>query len=162
MTNKTAKQTNPKYHPQKQRLERGKEVSAKMGNTNCVADGGTPHKMTITLSNATPYIFVLDKSARCCSKCNEHCGFSAESGKFVNGHVPPIEIKPNASSDIHVSGRESSAVVPDGWIQYEIHDPLGNATLCKIRVNYSGAGWSSFQNKTVVECIFVGSPPADL
>ena len=131
-----------------------------MGNTNCVADGGTPHEMKIRLTNYTPFTFHLDDEAVCCSKCQHHRGFSAESGKFVQGHEPAQRIGPNDSMTTHVSGRESSAVVPDGWIQYIVSDSDGRQPKCKVRINYSGAGWSSFQNKTVVECLIIGAPPA--
>ena len=115
--------------------------------------------MKIKITNNTPFALILDDQAVCCSKCQRHRGFSAESGKFVEGHQPSQRIGSKDSTTTHVSGRESSAVVPDGWIQYKLLDPKGNQLPCTIKVNYTGAGWSSFQNKTCVECLIIGTPP---
>ena len=44
-----------------------------MGNTNCIAGGGCPHRADITIANNTKYDLCLDKSVPCGREC-EHSG----------------------------------------------------------------------------------------
>ena len=78
-----------------------------MGNTNCIASGGTPHRADITIANNTKYELVLDMDEGCGREC-EHKGWQILEGKIVEGHEPPQQIAPYSNGRFSVSGREGT------------------------------------------------------
>ena len=80
-----------------------------MGNTNCVASGGTPHRADITITNNTKYELVLDMDEGCGREC-EHKGWQILEGKIVEGHEPPQQIAPYSNGRFSVSGREGTLI----------------------------------------------------
>ena len=46
-----------------------------MGNTNCIADGGCPHRADITIVNNTKYDLTLDDDIPCGRECNHKGNF---------------------------------------------------------------------------------------
>ena len=64
-----------------------------MGNTNCVANGGTPFRADITIANNTKYELTLASEEICGREC-AHGGWQILQGKIVESQEPPIFIKP--------------------------------------------------------------------
>ena len=64
-----------------------------MGNTNCVANGGTPFRADITIANNTKYELTLATEEICGREC-AHGGWQISQGKIVETQDPPIFIKP--------------------------------------------------------------------
>lgn len=120
-----------------------------MGNNNCVADGGSPHQMTITIVNRSGVDFELDPEQQCLCEA-QHSGFYAVYGKF--NHKPQVNLSNGGTpSIINVSGREGSAVCPQGWIRYRAtknHKAI-------FRISYSSVGWISLCNSSYVRgCVY--------
>jgi len=88
-----------------------------MGNTNCVASGGCPHRADILVVNNTKYDLELDTSVPCQRECN-HSGWQVQDGKIVEGCEPPDLIKAHDNARFSVSGREATAVAPKGRVCY--------------------------------------------
>ena len=64
-----------------------------MGNTNCVANGGTPFRVDITIANNTKYELTLATEEICGREC-AHGGWQISQGKIVETQEPPIFLKP--------------------------------------------------------------------
>ena len=107
-----------------------------MGNTNCVADGGTPHRSDITVCNQTDIDLHLDKDKSCKREC-DHKGFIVTNGKIVEGCEPPDTISANSIGQFSVSGREGTAVAPGGKVFYRNENV--NLEIC---ITWSCSGWS--------------------
>ena len=107
-----------------------------MGNTNCVADGGTPHRSDITIGNQTNFDLYLDNDKLCNRDCN-HKGFVVTNGKIVEGSEPPEIISSNSIGQFSVSGREGTAVAPGGKVFYRNKNV--NLEIC---ITWSCSGWS--------------------
>lgn len=88
-----------------------------MGNTNCVAGGGCPHRADIQVVNNTAYDLELDTSVGCQRDCT-HTGWQVQDGKIVEGCEPPALIKAYDNGRFSVSGREATAVAPKGRACY--------------------------------------------
>ena len=88
-----------------------------MGNTNCVADGGTPHRSDILICNQTDLDLHLDKRQSCQREC-DHKGYGVTNGKIVKGCEPPNIIKANSVGRFSVSGRRNDIVPPAGKVFY--------------------------------------------
>lgn len=87
-----------------------------MGN-NCVAGGGTPHRCDIVIANNTDLKLRLDSTQKCQRDC-DHRGFQIACGKIVLGAEPPAKIGAHQLGRFSVSGREGSAVAPEGKVFY--------------------------------------------
>ncbi len=121
-----------------------------MGNSSCVATGGAPHQVTIKVINLSGGTIELDPSRTC--DCGEgHGGFNAKHGKF-NGS-PFASMDTGLECIFRVSGREASAVCPEGWVQYRWR--LDNNI--KLRIEYNAAGWTDLQNRSFVSAAIVQS-----
>ena len=88
-----------------------------MGNTNCVASGGCPHRADIQVVNNTKYDLELDTEVDCQREC-KHTGWQVQDGKIVEGAEPPPIIKAYDNGRFSVSGREATAVAPKGRACY--------------------------------------------
>ena len=86
-----------------------------MGNTNCVAGGGCPHRADIQVVNQTKYDLALDGEVGCQREC-AHTGWQVQDGKIVEGCEPPPLIKAYDNARFSVSGREATAVAPKARI----------------------------------------------
>lgn len=126
-----------------------------MGNENCIADGGCPHEMYITFVNWSGSTIELDPNENCeNSKCEcSHYGFYAAHGKFRQGYCPSQSLNNNTQCNIRVSGREGSAVCPEGWIRFRWVDNRSH----KLWITYNAAGWTDFQNKSFVSASIYGT-----
>lgn len=109
-----------------------------MGNTNCIAGGGTPHRADITIINNSPIDLHLDKSRSCGRSCN-HGGWIITDGKIVEGHLPPDLIEAYNEGSFSVSGREATAVAPTGKAFY--FNPEANL---KVEFAWDYHGWTSW------------------
>ena len=108
-----------------------------MGNTNCVADGGTPHRSDIIICNQTDIELHLDRAKSCQREC-KHEGFIVTNGKVVEGSEPPDRIKANSMGHFSVSGREGTSVAPGGKVFYRNENE--NLEIC---ITWSCSGWTS-------------------
>ena len=108
-----------------------------MGNTNCVADGATPHRSDITICNQTDINLSLDLNKSCQRECN-HRGFVITAGKIVLGCEPPLQIPANSISQFSVSGRDGTAVAPSGKVYYS-NDSV-NLEIC---ITWTCNGWTN-------------------
>ena len=107
-----------------------------MGNANCIADGGTPHRSDITICNQTDIDLSLDMNKTCQRECN-HRGFAIKDGKIVLGCEPPLQLPANSISQFSVSGRDGTAVAPSGQVYY------GNASVnLEICITWTCSGWT--------------------
>eukprot|EP01001_Neometanema_parovale_P008371 NODE_4650_length_1034_cov_123.219539_g4447_i0.p1 GENE.NODE_4650_length_1034_cov_123.219539_g4447_i0~~NODE_4650_length_1034_cov_123.219539_g4447_i0.p1 ORF type:complete len:276 (-),score=34.77 NODE_4650_length_1034_cov_123.219539_g4447_i0:110-937(-) len=120
-----------------------------MGN-NCVGGGGTPHLVTVTVSNETALTLQLDPLYSCKSinpECDgSHKGFGAKHGKFVEGSLPTT-IRPSQDIEFKISGRESSSVCPSVQLIYVATKPEGSL---RVDVTIEASGWSSLQNNVSI------------
>jgi hypothetical protein len=96
----------------------GDRAHATMGNTNCVADGGCPHRADIVIANNSKYELQLDTSVKCGRDVCNHGGWQVLDGKIVDGHEPPQVIKAYENGKFSVSGRDGTAVAPKGKVFY--------------------------------------------
>jgi hypothetical protein len=103
-----------------------------MGNELCVATGANPHSMGIYLLNNSSKLLKLSDDGPCgCS--SQHRGFDAVHGKFKAEFAPPQAINANGGDyKCWVSGRDGSAVKPEGWFSYQVQ---GGGTL-KFKYHY--------------------------
>ena len=107
-----------------------------MGNVNCVADGGTPHRCDIKICNQTDIDLYLSNDTSCQREC-EHKGFIVTAGKIVGGCEPPAKISSNSIAHFSVSGREGTAVAPGGKVFY------GNKHInLEIVITWTCSGWT--------------------
>ena len=107
-----------------------------MGNA-CVAGGGCPHKIDVVITNNTKYKLDLDQKQDCGRECK--CkGFLVTSGKIVEGFEPPQIIKPYSQETFSASGREGSAVAPNGKVFY-----VNEEEDLKVMFEWNNAGWTS-------------------
>ena len=107
-----------------------------MGNTNCVADGGAPHRSDIAICNQTDIDLYLNKDQSCQREC-DHKGFVVANGKIVEGCEPPDKISANSIAHFSVSGREGTAVAPGGKVFY-VNKNI-NLEIC---ITWSCSGWT--------------------
>ena len=87
-----------------------------MGNKACVAGGGTPNRIDVTVINQTDINFHLGESL-CQRTCN-HKGWAMSDGKIVAGCEPPVNLLANESAKFSVSGRQASLIKPHGMVTY--------------------------------------------
>ena len=107
-----------------------------MGNVNCVADGGTPHRSDITICNQTDIDLHLSNDQTCQREC-DHKGFIVTAGKIVEGCEPPDKILAHSIAHFSVSGREGTAVAPGGKVFY------GNKNISlEICITWTCSGWT--------------------
>ena len=125
-----------------------------MGNTNCVADGGEPHRANITIVNNTKYELSLDGEESCEREC-DHKGWKILDGKIVEGFVPPPIIKPYSTGGFAVSGRDGSAVAPKGKVFY-----VNSEKNLKVIFEWNSAGWSAPLSNRDASIIITGCEPA--
>ena len=116
-----------------------------LGNDCCVAGGANPHSMGYFLINTSSKKLSLSNEP-CQPYCNRHRGFSAEHGKFKEGWEPRPSIEAGANGKCWMSGREGSAVCPEGWVKYKIDGGGGNLLII-----YNSAGWTDLQNRAYME-----------
>eukprot|EP00092_Neocalanus_flemingeri_P002007 GFUD01002140.1.p1 GENE.GFUD01002140.1~~GFUD01002140.1.p1 ORF type:complete len:181 (-),score=31.51 GFUD01002140.1:44-586(-) len=110
-----------------------------MGNA-CVAAGGTPHRADITVVNDTNFPLQLDQSVGCNRECQ--CkGWQVTEGKIVEGCQPPDEIPAFSKGLFSVSGRDSSAVAPEGKVFYR-----NEALKLDVTLSFTKTGWASKHN----------------
>ena len=109
-----------------------------MGNTNCVATGGTPHRCDIVIANNTDFPLDLDLSQGCGGEECNHRGFQVNAGKIVHGFEPPSKIGAHSLGRFSVSGREGSAVAPNGKVYYR-NDSLN----LNVVISWANSGWTS-------------------
>lgn len=121
-----------------------------MGNTACVATGGTPHKVELKIVNNTELILQLDTTQDCGRGC-DHKGWQVAAGKIVAGQEPPEAIQPFSSEQFSVSGREASAVAPNGKVFYE----NAGAEL-KIALGWTCSGWTAPGGSSIISVIISG------
>ena len=107
-----------------------------MGN-NCIAGGGTPHRCDMVIANDTDLPLRLDKTKKCRREC-EHSGFQIACGKIVLGAEPPAKIGAHQVGRFSVSGREGSAVAPEGKVFY--HNQQWNLHIVISWANVSSVG----------------------
>ena len=107
-----------------------------MGNTNCVADGATPHRSDILICNQTDLDLHLDKRQSCQREC-DHKGYGVTNGKIVEGCEPPDTVKANSMGRFSVSGREGTAVAPGGKVFYR--NESANLEVC---ITWACSGWT--------------------
>ena len=108
-----------------------------MGNTNCVAGGGCPHRSDIAICNQTDIELQLDANKSCQREC-EHKGFIVTNGKIVEGCEPPSKIAAQSIGQFSVSGREGTTVAPGGKVFYKNEDQ--NLQIC---ITWSCSGWTN-------------------
>lgn len=108
-----------------------------MGNSQCVASGGNPHRADIRVANNTQYTLCLDEEENCGRECG-HKGWQVLEGKIVEGAAPPNEIQPYSSAKFSVSGREGSAVAPKGKVFY-----VSRAENLSVTLDWCASGWTS-------------------
>ena len=108
-----------------------------MGNTNCIADGGCPHRADIVIANNTKYDLYLDESEQCGREC-QCTGWQVTDGKIVAENEPPKVIKAHDNGRFSVSGREGTAVAPKGKVFYCNKDEN-----LKVIFEWNAAGWTS-------------------
>ena len=65
-----------------------------MGNTNCIASGGCPHRADVTIANNTKYDLRLDTSIPCGREC-QHTGWQITDIRATLADPPPPSIPPN-------------------------------------------------------------------
>ena len=113
-----------------------------MGNTNCRASGGCPHRADVTIANNTKYDLHLDTSIPCGREC-QHTGWQITDGKIVEEFEPPTLIKSYDFATFSVSGRDSTAVAPKGKVFY------GNTEKdISIICEWNACGWTSMSTST--------------
>ena len=113
-----------------------------MGNTNCIAEGGCPHRADITIVNNTKYPLKLDSSTKCGREC-DHAGFQVLDGKIVQGFEPPSSIGAFDHGKFSVSGREGTAVAPKGKVFY-----INPEENLKVILDWNASGWTSRTSST--------------
>jgi len=116
-----------------------------MGN-NCVAAGGAPHRCDVVVANDTDIPLQLDSTRKCQRECY-HAGFQVTCGKIVLGAEPPHQIGAREVARFSVSGREGSAVAPEGKVfycnrQWNLHIVISWANASTVRA--LGAAAPSF------------------
>jgi len=126
----------------------------KIGNTDCVASGGAPHRCDIMVVNNTQYDLELDRSAKCQRECG-HTGWRLTDGKIVKGCEPPSIIRANSRGEFAVSGREASAVAPKGKVYYKSLDKEQNL---KVTFHWDASGWTSL-TKNKADVTIEGTAP---
>lgn len=124
-----------------------------MGNTNCVADGGCPHRADIIIANNTKYDLHLDTSNSCGRECN-HSGWIITDGKIVAGCEPPQVIKAHENGTFSVSGREGTAVAPKGKVFY-----WNSEENLKVILEWNACGWTS-RSSSSASILINGIKPA--
>lgn len=122
-----------------------------MFEQSCVASGGTPNRSDIIIKNDTPHDLSLNVEEKC--DCyEEHKGFMATNGKFVKGKLPPAVIKAHSMGRFSVSGREASAVAPNGKVfYYNIKENL------KVVYTWNASGFTTNKDP-VADCEVTGKP----
>jgi len=104
------------------------------GTQSCVQTGSNPHSMGYVLVNNSSKCLTLSDIP--CA-CGNHRGFSTTHGKFKQDFQPLLSIAPGKSDKCWMSGREASAVNPEGWIHYNVE---GGDTC--VRIQFNSSGWS--------------------
>ena len=87
-----------------------------MGNKACVAGGGTPNRIDVTVINQTDINF--HKSESQCQRPCKHKGWAISDGKIVLGCEPPNDLLANDSAKFSVSGRQATLNKPNGKVTY--------------------------------------------
>merc|ERR1711971_258962 len=100
------------------------------GQSACVAGGGTPHQIDILIINNTEYDLELDKSEISPDGCQ---GIEVNAGKIVKGAEPPLVVKKMSKARFSASGREASAVAPNGRVFY--HNKQENLHLISVKAD---------------------------
>ena len=126
-----------------------------MGNTNCVAGGGTPHRADIVIANNIKYELELNEDEYCGRYC-KHRGFKVTDGKIVEGHLPPKKIAPFSKGEFSVSGRESTAVAPKGKAYYR-----NSKVNLHIIFEWAYSGWTSPGTFSGGKVTITGIPPKE-
>lgn len=126
-----------------------------MGNELCTAGGGCPHQVDILLVNDTEIPLVLDQDQDCQRECH-HKGWQVAAGKLVEGREPPDKLDPFSSINFSASGREGTAVAPNGKVYYE-NEELN----IKVAVCWSCAGWTSPGCSNSATLVVTGRPKED-
>ena len=122
-----------------------------MGNTNCVADGGTPNRADIVILNNTEYDLHLQHDQDCGRDCN-HQGWQILEGKIVQGRRPPGSIPSFSTARFSVSGREGSPITPKGRVYY-----VNEGLNLKVILEWEASGLPLVDNHGKV--LFSGSVP---
>ena len=124
-----------------------------MGNTNCIASGGAPHRADITITNNTKYELILNVEENCGREC-DHNGWQILEGKIIEGHEPPKKISAYSNGRFSVSGREGTAVAPKGKVFYvNIEENL------KVIFEWNASGWTSPMSSSTASISITGIPP---
>ena len=123
-----------------------------MGNTNCVADGGCPHRADILITNNTKHEIKLDLENGCGRDC-DHKGWQVLDGKIIEGHEPPKVILPYSTGNFSVSGREGTAVAPKGKVFYSNEE-----VNLKLIFEWNASGWTSPLSTNAASIVITGIP----
>ena len=124
-----------------------------MGNTNCIASGGAPHRADITITNNTKYELILNVEENCGREC-DHNGWQILEGKIIEGHEPPKKISAYSNGRFSVSGREGTAVAPKGKVFYvNIEENL------KVIFEWNASGWTSPMSSSTASINITGISP---
>ena len=116
-----------------------------------MASGGTPNRADIIIKNDTPHDLRLNVEEKC--DCyEEHKGFMATNGKFVKGKLPPAVIKEHSMGRFSVSGREASAVAPNGKVFY-----YNKEENLKVVFTWHASGFTT-RADPVADCGVTGKP----
>jgi hypothetical protein len=104
------------------------------GEQSCVETGANPHSMGYILVNRS------SKDLTLCSDlcvCQQHRGFNANHGKFKAGWQPGSTVRAGYQDKCWMSGRDGSAVCPEGWIRYDV------AGGGRVEIVFNSGGWST-------------------
>jgi len=101
----------------------------------------------------TKHRLELNKDEQCGREC-KHGGWQVTAGKIVEEHEPPASIEPYASARFSVSGREATAVAPNGKVFY-----INREQNLKVIFEWAAAGVTAAMTSSSASISITGIAP---